>query len=312
MSERITLYEVVCLLNSRERVRRVFRGGAFDRAPFLPCATSYAARLNQTSLEELLEDPTALANSLQSTAAWLGADATIGPAITEVEARACGWPDSDLDPDAIESGGQVPVIVEALRRLKIVVGKEKAIFAGQTGPLALARQFAPDLDRRLADGDAEAAELLERAAKAVVRLARKYSELQLDGIMVFEVGLSTLPEPVRSALKPHLRSLWNVTRYYDQIALLNVGADDAWTACKDLGAGALAGPPVLAWTPEQSVVGAVLDPGILSGDSALLVETVGAFLERSSGRRAFLLTAGEIPTMVAPEHLRALAEVFSR
>lgn len=120
---------------SKKLVRDLFRLSELPRLPFIPWVSTFAARLEQISVKEMLSDPTTLSKSLENAQKLFGYDAIISVFDPSLEAEACGcriaWGAEgelptvighplmegatieDLDFSEIEKRGRLPIILES-------------------------------------------------------------------------------------------------------------------------------------------------------------------------------------------------------
>lgn len=228
---------------SKELVRGLFEGKDPNKVPFIPWVCSFAAKLEQVSIQAMLLDPGILSKTLINAQKLFGYDAIINVFDPTLEAEACGckidWLDSEALPEVIshplsegaviedldtldfEKRGRLPVVLEATKRLNIIKGKEVAIAGLVTGPLTLARHlkgkaFLDDLNQ----GKGEALEIIEAAGSIGLKLCRTYCELGVDLIVIAEEMLGQLSPEMSQAIASPLRSIWNVVKFYNVHSLV--------------------------------------------------------------------------------------------
>ena len=228
-------------ITSRDLIKRLFSATELPRIPFIPWVCTHAARLEQVSVRQMLTDSTKLAMSLQNTQKLYGYDVVANVFDSSLEVEACGcsitWKSeqelpfvsghpvggsiAQLDIANIEKRGRLPVVLEATRRLKIVLGKTVALAGVVTGPVSLAARLREDnIIQKLDETPEEAREILELARQICLKICRAYCELGVDIIAVAD---DLLPQ----ALPKHLplllsvfRPLWSMARFYDAQSIL--------------------------------------------------------------------------------------------
>jgi uroporphyrinogen decarboxylase len=236
-------------ISSKELVKGLFQFKQPPRTAFIPWVCSFAAQLEQVSVEEMLSDPGLLSSSLLNAQELFGYDAIVNVFDTTLEAEACGceieWGEEgalpkvvshpleegatieSLDIANLEKRGRIPTVMESTKRLKIIRGKQVAIIGMVTGPLTLASHLSGDsfLDYfNLAS--AEAANTLTATANITLKLSKHYCELGVDAVVVVDELLgSILPERYKSLAGP-LKSIWNVTKFYGVNSLILTGVSD--------------------------------------------------------------------------------------
>ena len=150
----------------RELFANLFQMRTLSRVPFIPWVTSFAAKLEQIPVKEMLSDATLLSRSLQNAQKLFGYDGITIVFDSTLEAEACGseikWSDSgklpevvsyplakgarveDLDISDLEKRGRIPVVLETVKRLSILKGKELPLLGVITGPITLAKLLGCD------------------------------------------------------------------------------------------------------------------------------------------------------------------------
>jgi len=228
---------------SKELVRGLFEQKELMKVPFIPWVCSFAAKLEQVPIQTMLSDAGILSRALINAQKLFGYDAIINVFDLTLEAEACGckidWSDGEALPEVIshplnegatiegldtsdfEKRGRLPVVLEATKRMNIIKGKEVAIAGLVTGPLTLARHlkggaFLDDLNQ----GKDEAVEIIEAAGSVGLKLCRIYCDLGVDLVVIAEEMLGQLSPEMSQAIASPLRSIWNVTRFYNVHSLV--------------------------------------------------------------------------------------------
>ena len=230
-------------LSSKDLVKSLFRLEDLPRIPFIPWVCSFAAQLEQVQVEDMLSDAGLLATSLSNAQKLFGYDAICNVFDSSLEAEALGceveWGGEgdlptvashplaegarleDISVLGLDARGRIPVVIEATRRLNIVMGKQVAVIGVVTGPVTLAghlsgKSFLNDLTERPED----AGRTIALAGVACLNLARKYCELGVDAVAVADEMLGQIgPAEYRLAAGP-LKSIWNVAKFYNVRTLL--------------------------------------------------------------------------------------------
>ena len=149
-------------ITSKELVQRLFLDQELPRLPFIPWLGGHTAKLEQISLRTMTTDPGKLSTALQNAWKLYGHDAITSPFDPTLEAEACGceliWQYDDqplpvahklqnspginmLDISDPEKRGRLPVVLEAMQRIKTALGQTVALIPVVTGPISLASQL---------------------------------------------------------------------------------------------------------------------------------------------------------------------------
>ena len=228
---------------SKELFNNLFQHKALPRIPFIPWVCSFAAKLEQIPIKEMLADATLLSRSLINAQKLFGYDGIAVVFDLTLVGEACGceikWGGEeelpvvvshplaegatidDLNVAEIGAQGRIPVTIDATRRIAMLRGKEIPLFGIVTGPLTLANflkgeTFTADLESNTEDAIA----ILELAQKVVLRLCRAYCEAGVDAIVVVEDSLvQSRPELFDTEIAPLLQSMWNVIRHYNAYSM---------------------------------------------------------------------------------------------
>jgi len=257
---------------SKDLVKALFQQKEIPRIPFIPWVCSFAAQLEQVSVEDMLSDPGTLSSSLLNAQELFGYDAIVSAFDTTLEAEACGcgvdWGEGGASPKVvshplgegrtleslgvaeIDKRGRIPVVLESTKRLKIVKGKQAAIIGVVTGPLTLAGHLKGDAF--LADyneGSGDAAKLIALTGSIAINLCRKYSEAGVDGMVIAEEGLWRISPDRLQVLAGPLKSTWNVLKFFNVYSVLLGG-----------GCGEQHIAPALALQADALAVAANIDP----------------------------------------------------
>jgi len=229
--------------SSKAIVRNVFEFKDLPRVPFIPWVCSFAARLEQIEIEEMLSDAGAMSKSLINAQKLFGYDAIVNIFDSSLEAEACGcqisWSEGtddrrivshplneganieDLDLGNFFKRGRIPAVLEATKRIKAVKGKDVAIIGVVTGPITLASHLSGDsVCSQLDQGSDEAVKLIAEAGAVTLKLCRIYCELGVDVVAVAEAMLGQISPARYQLLAAPFRTIWNVARYYNIHPLL--------------------------------------------------------------------------------------------
>lgn len=327
---------------SKKLVRDLFRLSELPRLPFIPWVSTFAARLEQISVKEMLSDPTTLSNSLENAQELFGYDAIISVFDPSLEAEACGcriaWGAEgelptvvghplmegatieDLAFSEIEKRGRLPIILESARRLSITKGKEVALIGVITGPLTLAAHLRGGIhEADASEGSGEVGALIGLAGKIAVRLCRVYCEMGMDIVAIVDENLGQSPPDLHREVASVMRTIRNIAGFYNAYSLVitrgcrqdNIGPilrleADGMALAGDTGYKQI----------ESSAPGHDRCLSISIPSSALLgtlAELRAALLDRIAmlgKRRLFLSTEWDVPYQTDPSNMHELVRAI--
>lgn len=328
-------------VTSKQLVRALFQRKDLARTPFIPIITSFAAKLAQIPVRDLLTNPTKLANTLHATHRLLGHDAITAIYDPAIEAEACGcaidWPADhalsdvvthplagsrsagELDLSDFHQRGRIPIALEAFRRVAAVAGRDVGMIAMVTGPVTLAGHLRGSaFFQELREEPETAAEVLEAAGKVVTTMARLYCDLKADGILIADPALADLDPRALPAVSSVYQSAANIVRFYDAALLFlpgEVGADHHSALCQFEADAILLGSEGLAesrtrFAEEGRGVGGLLPPSVLCGSKEEVKTAVSDFLRHGSKRGFFVSTAGEVPYQTPVENMQEIVRLI--
>lgn len=205
---------MICPHNlSRDETLAVLRGESIPRLPVfsgLPSLTSAGLHAAGIRYSEAHTDPHKMASAAASTYEICGFESAVVPfdLCVEAEALGCGVdfltdidlfmppvvivPLSDLPrtlPDDVSRAGRIPMIADALRRLKAGVGRHIAIGAWIPGPFTLAWQvMGADAWFAVTNEREPVLPFLGMLAGFLARVAQFYRRAGADFITVHEMG----------------------------------------------------------------------------------------------------------------------------
>lgn len=228
-------------LNSRERVLKLFSGERIDRIPVfsgMGNITVHGLERYGWRFPEIHLDGCKMANMAASTFQLFGFECAVVPFDMGVEAEALGcevnyYADStdivyptilkklasnveELDirvPSDLEKAGRVPVVTEAIRRLKEDVGDQVVVGAWVLGPLTLLGQLV-ELDslwKMTVKKPDLVSSMMDIVDKVLISLADIYRRAGADYLTVREMGATESvlsPRTFNSLIRPHLERIF--------------------------------------------------------------------------------------------------------
>ena len=327
-------------MTSKELVRRVFSQADMPRIPFIPWVFSHAARLEQISLREMFADPGRLARALQNARSLYGYDAVANVFDHALEAEACGctvvWSAEDdvspvsypspsyditkLDVSTLQRNGRLPVVLEATKRLKVVLGRTVAVAAVVTGPFALADRLVDEgRGERLRVNFEQAKILVEFAGQVALRVCKMYCELEPDVVVIAEDSLPRLPIKYFALAQSVLRPIWNTVRFHNAHTLLllrGCTTDNLKQLC-DLGADSIVASGEMdfsylrkAVSELDLVLGGAIPCSRLVGSQQELADYVSKCIAEAPSIR-YLTTEWEVPAGTPVENMHEVMKIIT-
>jgi len=180
-------------------------------------------------------------------------------------------------PDNLAQRGRVPVVMDAIKRLKEDIGSEAAIGAYVLGPFTLAGQIMDlnDVVKLCLKKPDMINEMLDRLADVLITVGNAYEDAGADYICVREMGATTdvlSPRVFKKVIQPHLTKIFN---NLNKPHILHIcgGTNKIMDIMQETGAGALS---VEQKNDLQSSRAAV-------GEDALIFGNIDAFNVLVSG-----------------------------
>ncbi len=225
---------------ARERVLALFAGERQHPTPVfsgMGSVTIHGIRETGVPFARTHADAAAMAQAAESSWRLFGYEAVVVPFDLGIEAEALGRELNFYDgrgedilyptvrnkqeaksenlqvPDDLESRGRIPLVAEAIRRVREMVGDRVAIGSYVLGPFTLAGQVL-ELDQLLkmsAKDPVDTGIVLERAGVVAERVAKVFHAAGADFIAVREMGAASdvlSPRMFRNLIQPHLRRLF--------------------------------------------------------------------------------------------------------
>lgn len=218
------------VMSSRTKKNRIRAGNLF-----VPQIFSFGAALEEMSIEEFLDDPTKISNTLRMIQNFFQVDGVFCYADSTVlaEALGCNISKHSYPPtvrplsDDVENlnakmggltqGGRIATVLEVTKRLNILL-PECVIVGLVTGPLTLAGQ----LSGRKGSAVFEYSDLLGSASKASLIFSKALGETGIDVLMMYEKSFPLLDDNSAKAIAKLYAPIWNTAKFYDIKSLLMV------------------------------------------------------------------------------------------
>lgn len=219
--------------DKKQEVKRFFLGESLRRPVYIPIVSSYAARLEQVTVGEALKHPSRFVRSYRQLTKLHDFDAiiNIGDVTMEAEQLGCkidwetnGFPkvQSHLLERKFQPGelkwsfdGRIKEALEMTEKIMVLMGGDTAVFGAVTGPLLLSQYlYGPDFMSFIEDDFFAAMDLVDFCKKVNIDLIQRYGKMGVDGVVVVEPIISTLPPDIIREMRAELMTLWNAIRHY--------------------------------------------------------------------------------------------------
>ncbi len=329
-------------ISSKALVKDLFLLKDLPRLPFLPWVCTFAAKLEQFPVVDMLSEPGLLSTALLNAQELFSYDAITVVFDPSLEAEACGcevsWPDNGdalpqvvshpfpggtgmekIDIPGLEKRGRLPVCIEAFKRINILRGKQIALLGMVTGPFTLARHlYGENLAVDLRQGKAEAIKVIAAAGSIGLKLCRTYCELGADVVVINDGMLGSLDASSLTSAAAPLKSIWNVVRFYNVRSLLltpGCTPDNIRPVIDLQSDGVSLGTDVDGAAVQQAAAGRKICCG-LNIPTAVLDKPADAVtladIPMSDNRRGwFITTDGEIPYTAGVETIQEIARLIN-
>ena len=303
-------------MTSRAKKDRFRKGNLF-----IPLIFSFGAALEDMALDDFLEDPTKISNTMRLIqnhfqgdgtvcyadhtvlARTLGCDAAMGEYPPSVEPLA-EWP-GDLEQriqDLPRSGG-VATALEVTRRLNILL--PEAILVGMVaGPIKLLAQLTGD------SGEAplQRPERLGIAGRATLTFAKALGEAGIDILIVLDEPIPLLTDQDVKVLSRCYTPIWNTAKFYDVVPLLMLEDFPANNATRFAPiVDGMVVPIDAVHSHKRGKKLSVSLPVSLLEEEPGEIETAlvgtGIFNDLVSAKLFLVTTQGEIPAHIDKEHM---------
>jgi len=219
------------MAKSRDEILALLNGNSLARLPVfgvLPSLTASGLKRAGVNYSDAHTDAKKMADAAASTFEMFGWESAVVPFDICVEAEALGC-QVDFQTDAEiflaptiqlpianyqipkELGERIPLVADAIGRLKQTVGRDVAVGAWIPGPFTLAWQVFGADEWLSAVGQGRAEKEIERLRDWLAVIGNYYSDAGADFITVHEMGGSPQiigPEKFRSLVQPALSNLF--------------------------------------------------------------------------------------------------------
>jgi uroporphyrinogen-III decarboxylase len=328
-------------ITPKKLVRGVFESNDLPRLPFIPWVFTHAARLGQIPVKRLFGDPTQYTKCLQNARKLYGYDAITGGFDATLELEICGCPVrwrgdyeapvpglvpgfdfsrlKDIDVESAGKMGRFGTVIESLRRINMVSGKDLALATVVTGPLTLtANLTGRDPIKDLTDRPEAIKKEIGAAASFLLNVVQIYCQLEPDIMVVADRPMALLPVEHRAWLESILSPITNTIRFYNAFSVLLPGETppDNISSLIDLGFDGLvaAGIDPRTWDEikggRRCVLGKAVPASILNSAKSELEEYIKTNLSGGFERGVFLTTDWEVLPETPPENINLVMQTL--
>ncbi|MFC1919332.1 uroporphyrinogen decarboxylase family protein [Chloroflexota bacterium] len=326
---------------SKELVWATFTGRTPPRPPFIPYVSTVAARLMQVPIQEMFTNATLLANSLHKCQELFGYDGVVNLFDTTLEAEACGcrleWQQdclprvvshvlADVDtksPDIsdLQRKGRLPVVIEAMKRLDLTIGRTVSLFAVVTGPVTLAKhlrgeQFWHDI----ASSESGAERALEIASQVVLEVVKIYCQLKIDVVLMADEDMPTLLPTHNRIVGALMRTIHNIVTFHEGHLILAVREVEQKNLSAvlqlEVDGFSLGNNLALPRVREAAISKEVMLAGSINSDSLVgpveyLERSVVQLLSQSAASHFFITSDWEVPYATPASNIKRIMEIVT-
>ncbi|MBM4422494.1 MAG: hypothetical protein FJ030_03765 [Chloroflexi bacterium] len=298
-------------------VKQLARTGTVPPRPiFMPLFFAMAAKVGGMSPQQFFSNPTKIANGLRQLQGPLQCDALCCYAdqtlIAEALGARLGWeadlpqvlaPPVTIAPTDIENRGRIPIMLEVLRRLRVVLRERVALAVALPGLLTTVEYIGVPTSGL--DGPT-LSDYLALAGGATLQAARLACEAGADLILLIEPRLPSQDSPTQFQWSAQVETLCRVARFYE--ALPVVLAIEAPNGNNGVGLteAVLCLPTESLLKSSQGVGLPEVPYGIALPAMPIAPPLLDEIRRLRTANCVLVTTAGELPYEMEPKDLRAV------
>lgn len=330
-------------MTGKEILLKTLRSEPAERTPWVPFVGVHGGALAGADAEAYLKSPDAIVDGLREAARRYRPDGLPVVFDLQLEAEVLGcqlaWAkesppsvashplgdDYDLAslPEFSVDKGRIPLVIDAVRRIKAEIGDEIALYGLLTGPLTLALHLRGDdvlLD--MFDEEEDVAKLFDYCADIAIQMVDAYLDAGIDVIAVVDPMVSQIgPQHFTDWVSPPLNRIFDHVRQRGALSSLFVCgnatrnlAPMCATTCDNLSVDEnvdLAALAEAARGSGKSFGGNLqLTVVLLLGDENDARRDAVRCLDQAGAGPGFVLAPGcDLPYAVKPENLAAVADL---
>lgn len=329
---------------SKELVNSLLRSAEPARIPFMPLLFGHASRLEQIALRSMFTDPGLLARALENARKLYQYDMITCPFDLSLVAEACGceiawendhhfpsvcrhlsWKEDleEIDAATFSRRGRMPVVLDAFRRLKIVVGKEVHLAAAIAGPLTLAEIVSnSDIVSGLREDPHAMRKFLTAAARIALTSCKAFLEAGADIIIIIDGELHKIPDEHLTAARSLFGPIFNTIRFYNASSVLmtNIEQEKNLDVIFKLNADGVISSHRSSFLFQQvmeaarkkgTILGIAVPNQILTASETKINEFLLECFGGNGYKKVFLTTDWEIPLDADPEKMHLLSKCIA-
>lgn len=329
-------------MNSRQLFKDIFQKKPPPGIIFMPLICSFAAKIRQISVKDMLNNPNYLSNCQKDALRLFKYDTMLNVFDTSLEAEALGcgveWESNERPPRVIshplEHGeslealhanfiekGRMPVVLEATKRMTTLMSKHASVIGVITGPLTIGSHLRGECFlNELKKGLPASEDILEFSGLISLKIASMYCELNVDAILMVEEVAGKAEVAVLEKSLPVYESVLNTVHYYERPLLIlarECEENQINVLCSINADGLILGQPRTASLKEISdKVDVSLAYGIpeelfLSTPDEIRDKIIGCLgKSREEGRGVIMATEWEIPYSTPVQNIHEFVKVL--
>jgi uroporphyrinogen decarboxylase len=292
----------------------------------------------------MFTDSGLLAKALENARKLYKCDMITCPFDLSLEAEACGceiawendhnspsvcrhvsWKDDleEIEPSTFSRRGRMPVVLDAFRRLKIVVGKEVHLAAAIAGPLTLAEVLSnSDIVSGLREDPHGMRKFLTYAARIALTSCKAFLEAGADIIIIIDGLLHRIPEEHLTAARSLFGPIFNTIRFYNASSVLmtnieqgkkldvifKLNADGVILNCR---ASHNFQQVVETARGKGAILGIAVPSQILTASETEITQFLLECFGANTYKKVFLTTDWEVPLDADPEKIHLLSKCIA-
>lgn len=291
----------------------------------------------------MFDDPTRYSRCLQNTRKLYGYDAITGSFDPSLELEICGctisWkgdfdaPDVKPDPsfnfsslknvDVEGAGktGRFGTVIESLRRINMISGKNTALTAVVSGPVTVASGLTGrNMVQDFTENPEPVVKNIEAAAAYILKIVQVYCQLQLDIIAIADRLMATLPPVLLARLQSFLFPIINTIKFYNAYSVLLPGdvPFEKLADIIDLGFNSIVMSEIEdnTWSKIKSgrncILGKAIPSRLFNSGKNELQKYLETYQSGSITPGVFLTTDWEVPSDTSPENFHLVMDMVSR
>lgn len=240
--------------------------------------------------------------------------------------RVLSHPLADVDsgsPDIsdLQKKGRLPVVIEAIKRLDLTIGRKVSLFAVVTGSVTLAKHLKGEsFWHDMAGRESEAERALEIASQVVLELVKTYCQLNIDAILMVDEDMPDLLPLHDCMLGDLIRTIHNITTFHDAslvLAVKNVEQEKLPAVLQlEVDGFSIGNNLALPQIQESSISTSAIFTGNISSDLLVghvedLERAAVALISQGTKSRFFITSSWEVPYNTPASNVKRIVEIIT-